>query len=137
MTGHPEEWLLPTDGELAIVEAERALVAAHRTLDLATLDRLLHPDYVILQPDGTTECKAQVLASFESGERHWDLAEVDQLEVRFHGQCAVVVGRWRARGRNGPHQFDYAARFLSVWVNGAGNWRNVAYQATEIPLSPS
>lgn len=66
-----------TEDELAIAEAERALAAAHRTLDLGTLDRLLHPDYVILQPNGTTETKVQVLASFQTGERHWDLAEVD------------------------------------------------------------
>lgn len=124
----------PRSDERVIAEAERTLAAAHRTLDLTILDRLLHPDYVILQPDGTTESKAQVLASFQTGERHWELAEVDQLEIRLHGQCAVVVGRWRAAGRNGPRRSDYAARFLSIWVNDAGGWRNVAYQSTKMPL---
>lgn len=117
-----------------IADAERALAAAHIALDLDTLDRLLHPDYINLQPDGGSETKAQVLASFQTGARHWDMAEVDQLDIRVFGNCAVVVGRWRAAGRNGAVHFDYAARFLSIWVNDEGRWRNVAYQATEAPL---
>lgn len=43
----------------AIIAAEEALAAAHLTLDRATLDRLLHPDYIIVQPSGEIENKAQ------------------------------------------------------------------------------
>lgn len=43
-----------------VVEAERKLAAAHVTLDLTQIDRLLHPDYVVVQPGGRTETKAQV-----------------------------------------------------------------------------
>lgn len=123
-----------TDDREAIVAAERELAAAHLTLDLAALDRLFHRDYVIVQPDGTTETKAAVLASFAAGERHWDMAAVDQLDVRRYGDAAVVIGRWRATGRNRQVPFDYAARFLSLWVNEDGQWQNVAYQSTEIPF---
>lgn len=118
----------------AIIAAERDLAAAHVTLNLAALDRLFHRDYVIVQPNGTTETKAEVLASFAAGERHWDTAEVDQPDVRRYGDAAVVVGRWRATGRNRQVSFNYAARFLSFWVNEDGRWQNVAYQSTEIPF---
>jgi len=116
----------------AIIQAEQALAAAHLTLDLATIDRLLHPDYVIVQPGGVHESKAQTLASLTTGDRHWDLAESDDLAVRLYGDTAVVTGRWRGRGRNGAAYFDYRARFLSIWVRAEGQWRNVAYMATEV-----
>ena len=116
----------------AIIAAEEALAAAHLTLDRATLDRLLHPDYVIVQPGGTIEDKAQTLASFATGDRHWEIAECDDMRVRIHGDTAIVTGRWRGQGRNGAVQFDYQARFLSTWVWEAGAWRNIAYMATEI-----
>ncbi|MEZ4725623.1 MAG: nuclear transport factor 2 family protein [Caldilineaceae bacterium] len=120
-----------TDQE-AIIQAEQALAAAHLRLDLATIDQLLHPDYVIVQPGGVHENKAQMLASLATGDRHWDLAESDELAVRLYGNSAVVAGRWRGRGRNGAEHFDYRARFLSIWVRTEGQWRNVAYMATEV-----
>jgi ketosteroid isomerase-like protein len=116
----------------AVIRAEQALAAAHLTLDLTTIDRLLHPDYVIVQPGGAHENKAQTLASLTTGDRHWDLAESDELAVRLYGDTAVVTGRWRGRGRNGAQHFDYQARFLSAWVREGGEWRNVAYMATEV-----
>ncbi len=121
-----------TNDHTAIIQAEQALAAAHLTLDLATLDCLLHPNYVIVQPDGTIETKADTLASLQTGDRHWELAESDELIVHLHGDTAVVTGRWRGRGRNGAVIFDYQARFLSTWVQSAKGWRNVAYMATEI-----
>lgn len=122
----------PTTDTAAIIEAEQAVAAAHLTLDIATIDRLLHANYVIVQPGGAHETKAQTLASLTTGERYWDLAESDDLEVRLYGDTAVVTGRWRGRGRNGDVHFDYCARFLSTWVREAGEWRNVAYMATEV-----
>ena len=122
----------PTNDHTTVIQAEQALAAAHLTLDLATLDRLLHPDYVIVQPDGTIETKSATLVSLQTGDRHWDLAESDELIVHLHGDTAVVTGRWRGRGRNGTIHFDYHARFLSTWVRTAEGWRNVAYMATEI-----
>jgi ketosteroid isomerase-like protein len=129
--------MAPGDDEQAVAEAERALAAAHLALDFDTFDHLLHPTYVNLQPDGSTESKVAVLASLRSGERRWDRAEVDQLGIRVYGDAAVVVGRWRASGRNGAVRFDYAARFLSVWVREGDRWQNVAYQATELPPLPN
>ena len=116
----------------AVIQAEQTLAAAHLTLDLATIARLLHPNYVIVQPGGVHENKEQTLASFTTGDRHWDLAESDEMVVQLYGNTAIVTGRWRGRGRNGAIHFDYRARFLSTWVREDGEWRNVAYMATEI-----
>lgn len=122
----------PHNDHAAVIQAEQALAAAHLTLDIATIDRLLHPSYVIVQPGGAHENKAQTLASLTTGDRHWDLAESDEMAVLLYGNTAVVTGRWRGRGRNGAVHFDYQARFLSTWVREDGEWRNVAYMATEV-----
>jgi ketosteroid isomerase-like protein len=77
-----------------IIAAERRLAAAHLDLDLQTIDQLLHPEYVILQPNGRIEGKGEMLASLGGGERSWEVAQSDQLEVLNTGQTAVVTGRW-------------------------------------------
>ncbi|MEM7345604.1 MAG: nuclear transport factor 2 family protein [Chloroflexota bacterium] len=122
----------PEDEFEAIAQAEEKLAAAHLQLDLKIIDELLHPDYVVVQPGGTLETKAEVLASYKTETREWNLAQVDQLDIRFQGDTAVVIGRWRAVGQHGAERFDYSARFLSVWVKQDGRWQNIAYQATEI-----
>jgi ketosteroid isomerase-like protein len=116
----------------AVAQVEGQLAEAHLRLDLKTIEHLLHPDYVIVQPGGQVETKAEVLASYRSGTRHWETAQVDQLDIRLYENTAIVVGRWQASGQHGEERFDYAARFLSVWVKQAGHWQNIAYQATEI-----
>jgi ketosteroid isomerase-like protein len=121
-----------SDHQAAVVDAEKALAEAHLSLDLETIDRLLHPDYMIVQPDGRVETKAEVLASYQTGMRHWDTASVGELTVTLHGETAVVVGRWQATGKNNSERFNYAARFLSVWIRDEGRWRNIAYQSVEI-----
>ena len=116
----------------AVVQAEHQLAAAHLQLDLKTIEYLLHPDYVIIQPGGRVETKAEVIASYNTGMRHWDTALVDQLDIRLYEDTARVVGRWQASGQHGTERFDYAARFLSIWVKHAGRWQNIGYQSTEI-----
>ena len=101
-------------------------------LDIAALDRLFHRDYRVVQPGGSIEGKAEILASFRNGMRFWRRAEVDELDIHIVGQSAIVIGRWHALGRNGAVDFDHAARFLSVWIHEDGRWQNVAYQSTEI-----
>ena len=120
------------DDHDSVVEAEKRLARAHLSLDLDIISILLHSDYVIMQPDGTMETRADVLASYQSGDRHWDSAQVDELQVRIYGETAVTTGRWRASGQNAGRPFDYAARFLSVWVKEDGRWQNVTYQSVEI-----
>ena len=116
----------------AVAQAEQQLAEAHPRLDLTILEHLLHPDYIIVQPGGKIETKAEVLASYRTGMRHWDTAQADQLDIRLYGDTAIVIGRWRASGQYGPERFKYAARFLSIWVKQEGRWQNIAYQATEI-----
>ena len=115
-----------------VLVAEREWLLAHLHLDIPALERLMDPDYLQIAPGGDTVNKEQVLASFRSGERHWNEAHSDEHHVRVYGNTAVVVGRWRARGENAGRSFDYQARFVSVWVRRDREWRMVSDQSTPI-----
>ena len=118
----------------AVLRAERELAEAHLRLDMTRFDQLLHPDYIIIQSGGRIEGKADTLASLQTGGRSWEIARSDEMAVQVFGDTAVVVCRLRGKGQNGETAFDYAARFLSVWVCEKGMWRNVAAQSSEIEL---
>ena len=81
---------------------------------------------------GRVVSKAKVIASFDSGERHWDEAHSNEFRVRVYGETAMVIGRWQARGVNAGYAFDYAARYVSMWAWRDGRWQMVSDQSTEI-----
>jgi ketosteroid isomerase-like protein len=115
-----------------VLAAERAWSEAHRQLDLVAIAHMMADDYVIVRPDGRVEGKTAALADYTQQQRSWDYAESDQLEVRVYGATAVVIGRWQARGINNGARFDYAARFISLYLQRNGRWQVVTDQSTEI-----
>jgi ketosteroid isomerase-like protein len=115
-----------------VLQAEREWVEAHRRLDVAALERLMADEYKHIRADGAVVGKEADLASYQTGVRYWDFAESDEYDIQLHGQTAVLIGRWRARGENAGERFDYAARFISVYVKRDGRWQMVAAQSTPL-----
>jgi ketosteroid isomerase-like protein len=116
-----------------VLQAERAWVEAHRRLDVAALDRLMAEEYKHIRADGVVVGKAKDLTSYQTGDRYWEFAESDEYDVQVYGHTAVLIGRWRARGVNAGERFDYAARFISVYIKRGGRWQMVAAQSTPLP----
>ena len=115
-----------------VLRAEREWLLAHLRLDVRALDRLMAPEYSRIDGRGRIVSKEQVLESFRSGGRGWEEAHSDEHDVRTYGDTAVVIGRWQARGVNAGQPFDYAARYVSVWVKFDGEWRMVSDRFTPI-----
>lgn len=115
-----------------VIAAEQAWLQAHRTSDVAQLERLMAEEYVQVTDTGELRTKADVLASFQAATRHWTHAMSDDYRIGIYGSVAVVVGRWQAAGTNNGHAFDYAARYISMWVWRDGCWHIVTDQSTAI-----
>ncbi len=116
-----------------VASVERRWVQAHRDLDLDAMQEILAEDYLQIRADGSVIRKAEALESYRSGKRRWDFAESDEYQITVHGEVAILVGRWRGRGENDGEAFDYAARFMAIYVRRAGAWKLLADQST--PLS--
>jgi ketosteroid isomerase-like protein len=123
---------VPPDAASTVILAERAWVEAHRQLDVPTLERLMADEFIQVGPRGQLLAKGDVLASLRSGQRRWEYAESDQYQVHLYGIVAVVHGRWRAKGDNSGSPFDYAARYVAVWIYRQGHWQMVSDQSTGI-----
>lgn len=117
----------------AVIAAERAWVEAHRTLDIDKLASLMADDYACIGDDGRVVNKAAELASYQRPNRHWDFAESDEYDLSIEGDTAILIGRWRGRGVNGPVHFDYAARFVAIYVKRSPGWQLRFGQSTPIP----
>jgi ketosteroid isomerase-like protein len=109
-----------------VLEVECLWVAAHRNLDLEILRDILSDDCRQIQSDGTVIGKEDLLNSFRSGFRRWEVAISDEYEVRLLGNVALLIGLWRGVGENNGEKFDYSARFLAVYQLEYGEWKLIS-----------
>jgi ketosteroid isomerase-like protein len=119
--------------EAEIIAVEQAWVKAHREMDLDTLENILSDNYRQIQAGGRVIGKKDLLASYSSGLRKWEIAESDQYEIRLMGETALLIGRWRGKGENQGEKFDYTARFLAVYQLEGSEWKLIS--DVSIPLT--
>jgi hypothetical protein len=100
---------------------------------MKALERLMHPDYTIIKPDGSVWNREKALSSYIPGKRVWDAAQSSDHHVRIFDKTAIVIGLWKARGVNNGVPFDYQARYTSIWVEENGILMMVSDQSTELP----
>ena len=116
-----------------VLAAENAWAQAHLDTDVNALNRLMHPYYTIIKPDGSIWNKETALASYVPGKRDWTEAGSSDHIIRIYGDTAIVIGIWTAKGVNNGTPFDYKARYTSLWVKEDEKLRMVSDQSTEIP----
>ena len=115
-----------------VLAAEEEWTQAHLIIDPRVIDKLMHPDYIIIKQDGSVWDKETALASYVPGKREWFMAGSSEHIVRVYGDTAIVIGLWKARGVNNGEPFDYSARYTSYWVKENNILRIVSDQSTEI-----
>ncbi len=119
-----------------IERLERALIQAIRTTDLAAYDRLVADDYVVVNASGQETTKAQVMASYRSGERRYTDLGIEDVRVHVFGDTALLSARTaglrREEGRDVPNR----VRYVRVFARRGGTWRAVAQMAAPVPPAP-
>ena len=117
--------LLQNNHVQAVIQRDIAWAQAHLDLDLNVIAEIASEDYRQRQPDGTYIGKKELLTSYASGNRHWEVAESTDHHVQIDNNLAVVIGRWCGIGINTNERFDYRAHFLSIYKLEKEFWRMI------------
>lgn len=120
---------LPTD----LVEAAREYDRAQFHNDIATLERLVADDYVLVNSNATVENKQQFLADFSLPGFKIDPYVIEQPVQKIWGDAAVIGGlihlSWT---QDGQHQTRWL-RVAYVWAKRNGHWQATYTQVTRVP----
>ena len=107
---------------------------ALETKDTRALDMLLANTFVSVDIDGSTQNKAEFLASIKSPDyRPPAQAVTEQSSVETYGDSAVVVGVFRTKGVDKGKTYVRRERFVDTWVKINGSWKCVAAITVLIP----
>ena len=121
---------LPPDLVRAVQEYDRAQFAN----DIATLDRLVVDDFVLVNSDGSVQDRAQFLADFNLPGFRIEPYVIEQPVRKVWADGAVVGGLVNLRWIQDGKQHSRQVRVAYVWVKRDGRWRAAYAQVTRIEV---
>lgn len=103
--------------------------------DAATIDRILHPDYILVLGDGRTESRDELLAQARACTVIYEQQDEEPgtQSVRVWGDTAVVTAKLWIKGTKDGKAFDRKLWFSDTYVKTPTGYRYAFGQAS-LPL---
>jgi len=137
MTGPTNRAGSSIDDEKAVAGLDTEYQAAVKANDVATMDRLLADDFVLVTGLGKTYTKADLLNAARSKRTTYEHQEDSAQKVRVWGDTAVVTALLWEKGTEDGKPFDYKLWFSDTYVRTPTGWHYVFGQAsTRLPKTP-
>src|SRR5437868_15382351 len=126
------------DDEKAVEALDIEYQAAVKQNDVATMDRILADDFVLVTGLGKIYTKPDLLEEARSKRTAYEHQEDSARKVRVWGDTAVVTALLWAKGTEDGKAFDYKLWFSDTYVRTPTGWRYAFAQAsTRLPRRPS
>jgi hypothetical protein len=119
--------------------AEKQIEALHAQLMEATLkhdhrflEKYLADDYMAIRNDGKLTTRVQEIENYKSGVTKYESIEIREATMRIHGNTAIYNSLNSIKATINGKAFSGEVRNTRVWVKQNGNWKIVAFQATQV-----
>lgn len=100
--------------------------------DAAAMERLYSEDARITESDGKVYTKAQMVARTRSGDTKFEVGRSEDVNVRVHGDTAILTGNWIQKGKTKGKPFAGTLRYTTVYVRNDAKWQIISDQVTPI-----
>jgi ketosteroid isomerase-like protein len=121
-------------------EARRALTAqadawdkALIAKDRAGIEANMAPEFRQLRSGGKIVGREEFINDVLDPGFSMEPYTVEDFEIRFFGDTALVYGRIRMSGRDGAERWSAHFRYIDTYVRRAGQWKVVSVQITPLP----
>jgi ketosteroid isomerase-like protein len=118
--------------EREAMAATQAACDAFRLGDLPAMERLLAPEFTLVNTSAQVQNRAQVMEEVRAGDPQYDRFENHSMTARVYGNTAVVQGITSLKGRSGGKPFAVDVRFTDTLVKVGGSWSIVVSHVTRI-----
>ncbi|UQN28250.1 nuclear transport factor 2 family protein [Brachybacterium kimchii] len=108
---------------------------AERGCDARTTETLLTEDFQGIGPVGFQLSRDAWIGRLSSGDLRYDELSLNEVTIREHGDCALVIARLDVRGEARGHPLPTTRTTFSV-VSVGGDWRIAGIQHSFIAGAP-
>jgi ketosteroid isomerase-like protein len=118
--------------EQQIKGAPRAAYGGDLETRSGFLVKHLADDYIAIRNDGKLTTKVQEIENYRSGATKYESIEIREATMRIHGNTAIYNSLNSIKATINGKPFSGDVRNTRVWVKQNGDWRIVAFQATQV-----
>jgi len=123
----------PADDKTILAALDTEYQAAVKANNVATMNRILADDFVLVTGSGKTYSKDDLLNESRGGTFIYEHQEDIERTVRIWRDTAIVTAKLCEKGTNGGKAFDYTVWFSDVYIRTPKGWRYVFGQSS-LPL---
>jgi ketosteroid isomerase-like protein len=122
----------PEEDRAAVAALDTEFQAAVKRNDAATIDRIQHPDMVLVLGDGRVFTKADHVNAAREKSTQYEIQDEEPgtQAVRVHGDTAVVTALLRLKGTSDGAPFDRRVWFSDTYVRTPEGWKYFFGQAS-------
>lgn len=119
----------------AVAQIDRNYQEAVKRNDADAMQKILHPDFLLVLGDGRRFGRADLLKDARRGRFIYELQDEvpDSQSVMVWGDTAIVTAKLRLKGLNDGKAFDRTLWFSDTYVRTDRGWRYLFGQAS-LPL---
>jgi ketosteroid isomerase-like protein len=96
--------------------------------DADAMGKMLDPDYVFTDYDGTVLTKGQFLATIRDTTTQLTVEVSQDMKLHRHGDTVIVIGATHEKGKEKGKPFEHVGRFTDTWMKKSGQWLCIASQ---------
>jgi ketosteroid isomerase-like protein len=100
--------------------------------DAAIAGAIISDDFRYVTPTGKVLDRTAVLKATADPDYKIDPFHTEEVEVRIHGNSAVVTGRFAQSGSYKGERFNIQLRYTDMWVKRGANWQAVSAHSSVI-----
>jgi ketosteroid isomerase-like protein len=119
-----------SDDESVVAALDIEYQEAVKNNDVATMDRILADDFVLVTGNGRVYTKADLLKEATEKAVIYERQEDYNRTVRIWGDTAVVTALLWAKGSDRGEPFNYKVWFSDTYVRLSTGWRYVFGQSS-------
>jgi ketosteroid isomerase-like protein len=119
-----------SDDKSVVAALDTEYQEAVKNNDVATMDRILADDFVLVTGNGRVYTKADLLKEAAEKNVIYERQEDYNRTVRIWGDTAVVTALLCAKGADHGDPFDYKVWFSDTYVRTSTGWRYVLGQSS-------
>jgi ketosteroid isomerase-like protein len=121
------------DTKSDLMKLEQKMLDGTLAGDMSLFMKTVAPGFVFTTPDGKLQTAAELEADLKSGRFKLLASTNADMQVRLHGNTAIVIYSSQDKGRYEGQEFEAANRWTDVFVKQGKAWRLVASQGTPLP----
>jgi ketosteroid isomerase-like protein len=103
--------------------------------DADAMSKMLDPEFVLTDYDGSIMNKAQLLSSIRDTSNQLTTEVSEGMKLFRHGDTVVVIGATHEKGTLKGKPYQHNGRFTDTWIKRDAQWLCVASHLALIPKS--